>query len=473
MYRPRKKMRLWADRPSSSPDLPLSRETSVPVKEQQLEAKTLGDGTTLEIVLRNYENIDAEHFTLNDSRASVFGELQLLAEARQDLNPSPQRTGDSHDKSSGVENGPRSTAEYHAEQFSAMDWQDSDSASPAASSVVDGSDDEAGIQESASYNMADIEDSSSASLDKTEYSEFEYYSDDGFYSSTAGSSPRRTNETVVTSNQSTTNEGTGEILKDLTNMTEWDSQLASLLLFFRNSDDIDLINCYGMAHNCKAKVLNALPTVNATPELPVVATSHVELQLRIEENAILLGTLVSEATAAAGELAVINEETTKVLKTLLSLETCYLKALVSAEAAMVCSKGTGNIHQNVVVPFDVVVYGQSAIRQSVDRILYSSRLYLQHPCSQEPNTLYDNPHFLKEEDIIATSGGSILINKLDNPKDDSDSEDLLVAEEDIVVDSSSGMANLPRVARVFNSLTRFKILKRLEADAKITTPLKQ
>lgn len=64
-------------------------------------------------------------------------------------------------------------------------------------------------------------------------------------------------------------------------------------------------------------------------------------------------------------------------------------------------------------------------------------------------------------------------NKLEDPEYDRHSEDVFPAGADSVDDSISGMAHLPKVARVFDSLTRFKSLKRLEADAKITTPLKQ
>lgn len=155
-------------------------------------------------------------------------------------------------------------------------------------------------------------------------------------------------------------------------------------------------------HNCKAKVLSSVSIARlmAEPE----STSPMEIRLNVEENAITLEAPVSDVTTFAEEFAVINEDTSKVLRTLLSLESCFLKAFISKVSIMLCSKATANIQQNVVVPFDVVLYGQSAIRESVDRILSSSRLYLQHPCSQAPNTLYDNPHFLKEEDIMTTSG---------------------------------------------------------------------
>ncbi|KAH9212709.1 SNF2 family N-terminal domain-containing protein [Leptodontidium sp. 2 PMI_412] len=201
------------------------------------------------------------------------------------------------------------------------------------------------------------------------------------------------------------------------------------------------------------------------------STSHIEIKLQFEGNAILLRPLIHDA---ADEFAVVNEETTKVLKTLSSLESCFLKAFVPAEAATLCYKSIGNIHQNVVVPIDIVVYGQTAIRQSVDHILSSSRLYLQHPCSQERNTLYDNPHFLKEEDMVSTSGRSLHLDKFDTSKDDDSEVDVLLpTEEEIDGSLNSSMRALPKIARVFNSLTRFKSLKRLEADAKITTPLNQ
>jgi SWI/SNF-related matrix-associated actin-dependent regulator of chromatin subfamily A3 len=149
------------------------------------------------------------------------------------------------------------------------------------------------------------------------------------------------------------------------------------------------------------------------------------------------------------------------------------KLYINAEARAPFLKGSTK-NGNALTQVDVVVYGQKSIRLDVGQILSSARMYLQHPYHQDPNTYYDNPHVLRTTDITTRSHPAVkFLPVLDMVSDDSDIE--VVPSHD-----STSQHDLPanerfqrRVAGVFNSLTRFKSLKRLEADIKITTPLRQ
>lgn len=201
------------------------------------------------------------------------------------------------------------------------------------------------------------------------------------------------------------------------------------------------------------------------------ARSDYELQLSFTDEATFLEPLDASSRE---QTAVMNEETAKVLRILSSLENCLLKVHITTEAAAPFLKDPTRYKKNMLLPVDIVVYGPKTIRQSVDHILSSARMYLQHPCHQDSNTYYDNPHFLKATDIAAPS--RVLMKSLSGIQSSpNDSEIENGSPTDIIPekDLSANLRFQRRVAGIFKSLTRYKSLKRLEADVKITTPLRR
>jgi SWI/SNF-related matrix-associated actin-dependent regulator of chromatin subfamily A3 len=121
------------------------------------------------------------------------------------------------------------------------------------------------------------------------------------------------------------------------------------------------------------------------------------------------------------------------------------------------------------MPVDIVIYGSPEIRKGVGRLLSAARIYLQHPCHQDPNTEYDNPHFLNLTDLSTMSTLPHSTSGSQTPLDTSETASTLFGEssEDRTIEETLQS----KLSKVFNSLTRYKTLKRLEADIKITTPL--
>jgi SWI/SNF-related matrix-associated actin-dependent regulator of chromatin subfamily A3 len=170
----------------------------------------------------------------------------------------------------------------------------------------------------------------------------------------------------------------------------------------------------------------------------------------------------------------MNEETAKVIKILSSLDTCVLKVYVAVEAAAPFIKDPARVNRGILLPVDIVVYGQKPIRHSVGHILSSARMYLQHPCHQDPNTYYDNPHFLKAADISTSSG--MVVKALSGIHASAGDSDIEAMSPDDKIPEDDLPANVRfqrKIDGIFNSLTRYKSLKRLEADVRITTPLRQ
>jgi SWI/SNF-related matrix-associated actin-dependent regulator of chromatin subfamily A3 len=124
-----------------------------------------------------------------------------------------------------------------------------------------------------------------------------------------------------------------------------------------------------------------------------------------------------------------------------------------------------------IMSVDIVIYGSPEIRKTIGHLLSSARIYLQHPYHQDPNTDYDNPHFLKRTDLSIASALPTPASGSRAPLNDSDPP--LIPTGEPSQDLIEGKAHQTKLDKVFSSLTRYKTLKRLKADIKITTPLLQ
>jgi hypothetical protein len=166
----------------------------------------------------------------------------------------------------------------------------------------------------------------------------------------------------------------------------------------------------------------------------------------------------------------MNQETTKVLQALSGLDSCRFDAYLTTVARDDVLKKKAKTEKNTFLLVDIVIYGPKPIRNSIDCLMSSARIYLQHPCYREPNTEYDNPHFLNVTDLVTGSDALTSTNsRARTPLTVSEDVRMLARESEEEVRTQAQFQK--RVATVFGSLTRFKTLKRLEADVKITTSL--
>lgn len=242
MYRPRKKMRLWDSQPPSLDNTHLPG-TSVVEEEPHLNAEIFENEAEFGHTNRDVKdvNVEVEAFSLP--------ELGLPAAARQEppnWTASPRHPEQPGDTTPRSDKSAQPHSPWDIDQVATTDWQDSGRETPAASSVDVRSDDDTETQHLTIYKMTETEDWSSSSSDKIDNAQLNYDSDDASHPFPAAYFPEKTDEAFVTSSHVKTYHGAEENLGDAISPSEWDSQLASLLLFFRNSDDINLIKCYGM-----------------------------------------------------------------------------------------------------------------------------------------------------------------------------------------------------------------------------------
>ncbi|KAG4433274.1 hypothetical protein IFR05_011244 [Cadophora sp. M221] len=225
------------------------------------------------------------------------------------------------------------------------------------------------------------------------------------------------------------------------------------------------IVCFGMIHDANAKVLD-LDEFSRVKLDGVSSISNLsQLQLSFKSDAVLVG------PSEAEPMAVLNEETAKVLRNLSIMKSCQFKGYLSTSTgSKISPEQHGKGSSKVYILVDIVIYGSDSIRNSVGTLLSCAKTYLQHPCFQDPNTEYDNPHVLDLSRLFRSSS-------LSTPNS-TETKPALVISSDVGVPSvlltDSDHANdqlKSNLSRVFNSLTRFKSLKRLEADIKVTTPL--
>ena len=188
-----------------------------------------------------------------------------------------------------------------------------------------------------------------------------------------------------------------------------------------------------------------------------------QLNMSFKDQAVFVG------FSAERNIAVLNEETAKVLRDLSSFPSCRTQVFVGEGSRLFTQRNRKDTGKDRFMPVDIVIYGSPEIRKGVGRLLSAARIYLQHPCHQDPNTEYDNPHFLNLTDLSTMSTLPHSTSGSQTPLDTSETASTLFGEssEDRTIEETLQS----KLSKVFNSLTRYKTLKRLEADIKITTPL--
>jgi SWI/SNF-related matrix-associated actin-dependent regulator of chromatin subfamily A3 len=170
-------------------------------------------------------------------------------------------------------------------------------------------------------------------------------------------------------------------------------------------------------------------------------------------------------------LAVLNEATSKVLQEFLAIQGSYFKSYIADENMDEFLNDREKTDKKFYSVIDIVLYGPPEARDRVGKLLSIARAYLQHPCYQEANTSYDNPHILKFT-TLDTTPQTFQTSTPPRPNALIDSE--MADADEIHLEEESPHSRVQRkVATVFDSLTRSKNLKRIERDIRIKTPLLQ
>jgi SWI/SNF-related matrix-associated actin-dependent regulator of chromatin subfamily A3 len=216
-------------------------------------------------------------------------------------------------------------------------------------------------------------------------------------------------------------------------------------------------------HNANTKFIEIDDSsIEDSDGVPSISTFD-QLHMSFKDQAVFLG------FSAERNIAVLNEETSKMLRHLSNFDSCRTQAFVGEGSSLLLRGNRKDTGKDRFMPVDIVIYGSPKIRKSVGGLLSAARIYLQHPCHQDPNTVYDNPHFLNLTDLSTMSTLPRSTSGSQTPLDTSETPTTSFGE------SSEGMTReetlQSKLSIVFNSLTRYKTLKRLEADIKITTPL--
>lgn len=195
---------------------------------------------------------------------------------------------------------------------------------------------------------------------------------------------------------------------------------------------------------------------------PVPETSLYPFKVFFQDNYFLRPMHLSEG------IAVLNEETSKILAATNLLQSFRFQAYSETDPWDNLIANKDKIDTKTVLFVDIVLYGSEEIRDEVGSILSLSRVYLQHPCYQEPRTEYDNPHFLKFSNPPTIAFPTVTIPLAAFPLTPGNVSSLEAVSPG---DQNSRAQVRRRVAGVLDSLTRSQNLKRLEADIRIITPL--
>ena len=160
-------------------------------------------------------------------------------------------------------------------------------------------------------------------------------------------------------------------------------------------------------------------------------------------------------------IAVFNELTGQIVKSLLDLETVRVSAYLTTAAWSDRHAYESTKPKKTYVLVNLNIYGSSSIRDRVSKLLSLSHIYLQHPIYQHDYMSYDNPHFVQihgispEEDLLPDQSAAEVI--------DASKCGPLASSEQLRLDEA--------VSEVFDSLNRLKRLNQLEAPCCIRTPL--
>ncbi|KAI9644158.1 hypothetical protein NHQ30_007511 [Ciborinia camelliae] len=227
-------------------------------------------------------------------------------------------------------------------------------------------------------------------------------------------------------------------------------------------------------HNLKTKILDG----TAQEELENNFTSRDSkeehsLKLRFQpENGIENGIVylnsafvVNESNSPA-DFAILNEKTSQVLFQMKNLG-CHFET----HSSKIEKLGDLSTEKGMYRYIDVTLSGPKSIGVAVGTFLSAKKMYLQHPETGQLKRYaeYENPHFLRFDYVPR----STIVDSNKPHTADFYNEYSLDIDLDAKNDTKIQPRLYNRVTKILDSLTRFRNLKRIEADIKIMTPLMQ
>ena len=197
------------------------------------------------------------------------------------------------------------------------------------------------------------------------------------------------------------------------------------------------------------------------------ASSSLDRDLGLSQESLIHFGLAAESrcfvllSSSGHRIAVINESTGQVLKKFLELETARMSAYMAVHAWNERHSSGGTNSKKTYLLVNLNIYGSSAIRDQVSKVLSLSHVYLQHPIYQNDNTSYDNPHFVEINGVIPD----------DDTLPDQSVTEVIDSSQNGPLASSVQLRVDEAVSEVLESLVRLKRLSQLEAPCCIRTPL--
>jgi len=164
------------------------------------------------------------------------------------------------------------------------------------------------------------------------------------------------------------------------------------------------------------------------------------------------------------KIAVINERTSNALRSIWDFESIGFQVLATPETLdsdTALGSAKTPAPKDGYMNFSFNLYGKRRINDLVGSTLSSAQMFLQHPLSMEYGCEYDNPHFVSIPNVRpnVAEPSSLMSQERDVRRTESIAEDT----QDYELQNE--------LAVVFNSLTRSRCLKMLDADMRIKTPL--
>lgn len=181
-------------------------------------------------------------------------------------------------------------------------------------------------------------------------------------------------------------------------------------------------------------------------------------QIRAQRNYFVVSTQHSE------QVAVFNERTSNVLRLIWNLESISFQVLATPETSDSSTTMGSNktpTPKDGYMNFSINLYGERRIKDMVGSTLSSAQMFLQHPLSMEYGSEYDNPHFVSIPNVQPNLTES----------SSSTTQERNEAHAKSIADDTQEYQFQNELAVVFNSLTRSRCLKMLDADMRIKTPL--
>ncbi|RDW85273.1 hypothetical protein BP6252_02863 [Coleophoma cylindrospora] len=160
-------------------------------------------------------------------------------------------------------------------------------------------------------------------------------------------------------------------------------------------------------------------------------------------------------------IAVINDLISVSLRSICDVESVQFQGLTIPESLDTAPKNRkSSAMKQKYITLNINIYGESRVRDIIGTTLSSAQVFLQHPGYKDYGCEYDNPHFVSIPNVRP---------KLTEASNEQERNGTAVNSSSVAHTAENKFQN--EIAVVFNSLTRARCLKRLDADMRIKTRL--